>query len=285
MILVAPTMGVTDDYLEIISLKTVNDITADTKAVISYYGKTYTDDQKIALDDYLEGIKAASYYAKLKHIIAPFLAPNMTGAQISASIPTANKAFYDLKQKKLPDGPEGAFSNMFGNDYPQYLSITDQGIKEDIMLPNGSRYGLRALFSEDVTSANNLSCGILSNSSSDTRIGDYTLFILDTYAQFGAASYVTKYSVVDRTKLFFINHSSTDPLGSVSINNDITANNTEYNALNYDTTVKKITIFEAGVNEVGKIFSFAFISDLMTNAELLDFYTKTKAFLQSFGVI
>jgi hypothetical protein len=282
MILVAPNMVVTD-YLETVSLKTIDDITEATQALITYYGKSYTDEQKIAMDDFFEGIKVASYYSKLKHLLLPFLAPNMTSAQIAADKATANKAFFDFIQNKLPDGTMPGQSNLFVTSNASYFKITDEGIVEETQLPSGSTYSLRAIYSEDVTSANLISVGFKHNCTYNSTVGNNSLSKDGATVSVGASTSITNYNISDNAKLVMVNHGATSGV-SIAINNDITTSPTSFNANNYDTTVKTIKLFNNATNEVNKAFTFGFIADLMSNAELSSFYASTKALLSAFGL-
>ena len=284
MIYIAKTMVATS-YLEQVSIKTVNDISNETKDLINYYGKSYTDDQKIAMDDYFEGLKTQSYYSKIINIVLPFLAKPMTSAEILANISLANKAFYNPIKKALPNGSEGGSTNMFGNYNKNNFEITSLGITQKTILPAGSAYTLAAVYSENPSDIKNFTAGMLATASS-TRIGSYGLFketIGGTFLQAGASTTVTKWNAINSSDLVMVNHSSTSQQDSIMINAGTTVNTASYNSNVYDTLMKKITLFEDNVDEVGKSFSFAFYANLFTPTELADFYAKTRRLLKAFG--
>lgn len=273
------------NYLETINVKSIDEITQDTKDLIAYFGKAYTDDEIIAIDDYFEGLKTQSYYSKIINIVLPFLSKPMTSAEILANISLANKAFYNPIKKALPNGSEGGYTNMFGNLNKNYFEITSSGITQKTILPSGTAYSLVALYSENPSDIKNFTAGMLATASS-TRIGNYGLLKATTggtFLQVGASTTTTKWNAINASDLVMINHSSTSQQDSIMINAGTTVNAASYNSNVYDTTMQKITLFKDNVDEVGKSFSFAFYADLFTPTELADFYAKTIRLLKAFG--
>lgn len=81
MIFVAKKADFSEDFLEKVTVKTVNDISDFTKGVLSVYekDKDITDAKKIALDDFFVWLKGQDYYSKIGCLYMPILLPKYEG--------------------------------------------------------------------------------------------------------------------------------------------------------------------------------------------------------------
>lgn len=274
------------DWLETVSIKSVEDITADTIALINYYGKSYTDLQKIQMDDYFEGVKAQSYASKIVHSMYPFLAPNMTGAEIVASKPTANKAFYCPFTEKLPDGSSTA--QMFASAHAGNHSITDLGITQNTAIPNGSSFSILANLAVGVTDANNYSAGMFTNvNTGNTKVGAWSLYkgVSTQKINLGASTSKTDFTAVNKHSLLMATKSSTSQADTILLNENQTIATDTYVASNFDTTINYFSVFTHNEDNSGKTVSFFFLANRMTPAELQDFYTRTLTFVNAFSIV
>jgi hypothetical protein len=284
MIFIASEMTATE-FLETVSIKSVDDITQGTIDLINYYGKNFTDTQKLLMDSYFEGVKAQSYSSKIVHSMYPFLVPNMTGAEIDADKTTANKAFYCPFTDKLPDAASD--NRMWGTVNAPLHSITDLGILQNTMIPTGSSNVLRPRLETGVTDANNYSAGLLTNADRNAKIGDWSFRRTDddsNLLRMGSSSNETNFNIANEDTLLMGTHSSTVQADTIVVNNGNVINTNTYASSNQDTEITTFTIFNPNEDNSGKTFSFAFLANRMTPAELQDFYTKTLDFLNGFNV-
>lgn len=84
------------------------DVSLTTKAILDYYGKTWTLPQKFAIEDFLLKKEAWSFKTKIKRLVLPILGQ----AQAITAGSTNVKGFYDLiTQAILPLTYGGAFVN------------------------------------------------------------------------------------------------------------------------------------------------------------------------------
>lgn len=89
MIFIATGANASANNLGKISIKTIDDITPQTIEILNYFGKTWTDDKKIAIDDFLVSFNAASWKSKVKIMYMPILMPiqnNLLNTQIQADL-------------------------------------------------------------------------------------------------------------------------------------------------------------------------------------------------------
>lgn len=272
-----------------VPIKTVDEISQQTIDLLAYYGGTYTDDEKIALDDYLELNTNDSIYAKLVHLQLPFLAPNMTAGEIEADLATGNKAFYDIKQAKLPDGTKVGYQNGFTSGRVKW-ALTDKGITEVEIPSSGTTYALATSFSDDVLDVNNFSLGVCQENIYGLQLASYNLYTHSTAHELrnGASTQVNSWTKPDdgtrENPLMMLSRADLQANCAACIgDNDLTQ--TAFSATNYDTDVLFFQHFDDNVDFIGKSFSFLFVSELLTPAELRTFYDRTRTLLTAFGVI
>ena len=73
MIFLAKGMDASANNIGKVSIKTIGDVAESTKTILRTYGGTYSDDQVIAMDDFMDSV--TTYGDKIKSLILPFLAP------------------------------------------------------------------------------------------------------------------------------------------------------------------------------------------------------------------
>lgn len=92
-----------------ISIKTINDVSQETYDVIAAYGnKSFTDDQIIAIDDFLIQLKNLPTYSRFSYCVLPILAPE-TPFLNDNSVWTDTNPCYDIinKVRLTPNGYNG----------------------------------------------------------------------------------------------------------------------------------------------------------------------------------
>lgn len=88
MILIAIGADASANNLGKIVVKSIDDISAETASLLSYFGKAWTDEQKVEIDNFFELLNLASWKSKIKILVMPILMPAtplITVAQISAT--------------------------------------------------------------------------------------------------------------------------------------------------------------------------------------------------------
>lgn len=103
MIFVASQADASALNLGKVSLKSINDVSQETYDVIAAYGnKSFTDDQIIAIDDFLTGLRNHPAYSHITAFILPILSP-----ETEIEDPNTDKKFtntkvsYDLISKSI----------------------------------------------------------------------------------------------------------------------------------------------------------------------------------------
>ena len=91
MIFVATGADASANNLGKISLKSVSDIAPSTTTMLNFFAKTWTDDQKIAIDDFLVAFNAATWKTKVKVISMPILIPVQNGVLGTEITPSGSK--------------------------------------------------------------------------------------------------------------------------------------------------------------------------------------------------
>lgn len=129
MIFIAKDADFSANNLGQVPIKTVDDISADTRSLLSLYGKTWTDDQKIAIDDFNEGLKAKSWFSKVKHVFVPIMCPLNNSLTSMSIVNSDTNIGYDLisRTKKTLVGNNGAYSASYG-----LLKVGQNGIQKDL---------------------------------------------------------------------------------------------------------------------------------------------------------
>lgn len=100
-----------------ISLKDISDISQETLDVLAFYGKDWTDNQKLAIDDFLIRLKAHSAYSYIDYMIAPILVPEEIMPDPSVDLVFKNsKIGYDLISKTVIGSTAGynSYINKYG---------------------------------------------------------------------------------------------------------------------------------------------------------------------------
>lgn len=92
MIFIATTANASANNLGKISVKNIDDISTETINLLAYFGKSWTDEQKVEIDNFLETFSLASWKSKIKHLIMPILAPETN----SITNGSTNKLAYNL---------------------------------------------------------------------------------------------------------------------------------------------------------------------------------------------
>lgn len=84
-----------------VSIKTINDVSQETYDVIAAYGnKSFTDDQIIAIDDFLTALRNHPAYSHITAFILPILSPETEPGDPNTDKEfTNNKVSYDLISK------------------------------------------------------------------------------------------------------------------------------------------------------------------------------------------
>jgi hypothetical protein len=83
MIFIATGANASANNLGKISIKSIDEITPQTIEILNYFGKTWADDQKIALDDFLVSFNASSWKSKVKVLSMPILMPSQNNVNVS----------------------------------------------------------------------------------------------------------------------------------------------------------------------------------------------------------
>lgn len=114
MIFVANGADASANNLGKVSIKKIEDVSQETYDVITEYGnKSFTDDQIIAIDDFLVQLKNLSTYSRFTYFILPILSPaTEKGDMGSDTIWTDTNPCYDIisKQRYAADGYNGYVS-------------------------------------------------------------------------------------------------------------------------------------------------------------------------------
>ena len=101
MIFVASQADASALNLGKISIKTIEDVNQETYDVIKAYGnKSFTEDQIIALDDFLMAFNNASWKSKVKRLIIPVLG-NDNNSPTANSKGVSYENLYDIVTKEL----------------------------------------------------------------------------------------------------------------------------------------------------------------------------------------
>lgn len=109
MIFVASQADASALNLGKVSIKTIDDVSQETYDVIAAYGnKSFTDDQIIAIDDFLIQLKNLPTYNKFSFCVIPILAPE-TPFLGDNSVWRDTNPCYDIinKERLIPDGYGG----------------------------------------------------------------------------------------------------------------------------------------------------------------------------------
>ena len=112
MIFVASQADASALNLGKVSIKTINDVSQETYDVIAAYGnKSFTDDQIIAIDDFLISLKNLSIYSKFSYCVLPILAPETPFLNDNSTWKDTNPC-YDIvnKERLTPNGYNGYVS-------------------------------------------------------------------------------------------------------------------------------------------------------------------------------
>jgi hypothetical protein len=112
-----------------LDLRTAPD--TQTANLLALYGKTWTLDKQLAINDFLLGLQSASYYSKISKLLMPILAPTATISLTTTA--TNNIAFYDIKN--------AAYVQTKANNVNTYHKIGVNGLYAD-NAANGNSYGL-----------------------------------------------------------------------------------------------------------------------------------------------
>lgn len=123
MIYIASGANVGNNYLEIVSLKQVEDISTNTKALLTLFDKTWSDTQKVAIDDFFVSFNAMSGRSKVKVLTMPILmkpANSITAAMFQTANSIYDKNLANLDVNVLPSG------NLLGATYG-FLGIGANG--------------------------------------------------------------------------------------------------------------------------------------------------------------
>lgn len=111
MIFVSKNADASANNLGKISIKSIDDVSQETYDVIAAYGnKSFTDDQIIAIDDFLIGLRKHPAYSHITAFVVPILSQETKpGSSDSDTKFTNTNVSYDLISKKsLPvDGYDG----------------------------------------------------------------------------------------------------------------------------------------------------------------------------------
>jgi hypothetical protein len=123
MIFIANGANASANNIGQISIKTVDDISAATTALLTFYGKAWGDSQKVAIDDFFIAFNAASWRSKVKVMVMPILMP-IENAIVNTRFKTVGSIF----DKNLADQatPLIAASQFLLADYG-FLGISQNG--------------------------------------------------------------------------------------------------------------------------------------------------------------
>ena len=111
MIFVASQADASALNLGKISIKTINDVSQETYDVIAAYGnKSFTDDQIIAIDDFLIAFNNASWKSKVKRLIIPLLSNDNNNPTVSTN-GVSYENLYDIVTKEAGKLASGAGTN------------------------------------------------------------------------------------------------------------------------------------------------------------------------------
>jgi len=102
-----------------------------TADLLALYGKTWTLQKQLAINDFLLGVQGAAYYSKISKLLLPILAPTATINLTTTA--TNNIAFYDIKSATYLQIRTGADNT--------YHKIGTNGLYAD-NAENGNIYGL-----------------------------------------------------------------------------------------------------------------------------------------------
>lgn len=204
MIFVASQADASALNLGKISIKTINDVSQETYDVIEAYGnKSLTDDQTIALDDFLVAFNNASWKSKVGRLVIPVLGNDNN----SPATGVLYGNLYDIVTKKagklVSNGnsngdtgspaiifKDGIFVNNKVNDanYTPYISFTNIPFNpRDLMF---GCYGTRGT-DENNASNHEILC---------TRTPEYACSTSPNSIQVGAASNISKINTIETNK-------------------------------------------------------------------------------------
>lgn len=102
MIFVAKNLDASNNNLGKVPIKGIEDVSRETYEIIGAYGnKSFTDDQIIAIDDFLIGLKSLSTYSKFTFFILPILAPQTSKGSLDKDTKwTDTNPCYDIIHKE-----------------------------------------------------------------------------------------------------------------------------------------------------------------------------------------
>lgn len=113
MIFVATNADASALNLGKISIKTIEDVCQETYDVIEAYGnKSFTDDQIIAIDDFLIQLKNLPTYSRFSYCVLPILAPTTPFLNDNSTWKDNNPCYDIINKKRLtPGGYNGYVDN------------------------------------------------------------------------------------------------------------------------------------------------------------------------------
>lgn len=136
MIFIATGADASANNLGKISIKSVSEIAADTLTKLNFFGKTWTDDQKIALDDFLVAFNAASWNSKVKVMSIPILLPTQNKVLSTTIAATGSKFRKNIVDWNNDLTPVSSFIL----DGYGYVGVSQNGIVLQNNLVDGTIY-------------------------------------------------------------------------------------------------------------------------------------------------
>lgn len=125
MIFVAKNVDASANNLGTISIKSVNDISDETLDLLSMYDKEWSDDAKIAIDDFFIGFNAASWKNKVTTLCVPIFVKTTDGVFLHNNDGLKESLiFYDLISKTILESNNPLVNASYGAG----AKITNNGV-------------------------------------------------------------------------------------------------------------------------------------------------------------
>lgn len=126
MIFVATNADASANNLGKISINSIGGISQETIDLLSLYGKQWTEDQKIAIDDFIVAFNGASWKSKVSTLCVPILVkPTDPGVYLHDNDGLKESLiFYDLISKKILESNNSIITPTYGAG----VKITNNGV-------------------------------------------------------------------------------------------------------------------------------------------------------------
>lgn len=276
MIFIATTANASANNLGKIVIKNVEDINQSTIDLLTFFGKSWADEQKVEIDNFLETFNLASWKTKVKAILMPILCPvanNLVNSNLTATDSIYRKNIVD--GSFIPSAGSALLAPLYG-----YFGISQNGM----VLQNGTNGDMAANLSVPLTvtqfgiTNKNLHFGIYHKESTKFRSGSSGAnmpYMEGTTTQ-ETANLSNSFSfavnnIPPRDRLLIIN-GNVDTLSGKSYVNKKLINNT-FQGITTSTVQTKIDYLAGGGNNIANDSTCCFMTfgESLTDSELTEY--------------